>query len=138
MAFGKAIAGETFNLMPNFGNEFGFVSFFGRGVKEFFFDFLEFFTTSEFAAHASSKDIAFAESEASEVVGDFDDIFLVDHDAIGFGHEVPQNVVGVFAFFGLNMTFDEGAHHSAPGYARADDATSGNQREVIVAFELPQ
>ena len=61
------------------------------------------------------------------MVGDFNHIFLVDHDAIGFGHQVPKDRVGVFPFFGLYMSFNERAHHPAPGYARADDAAGSDQ-----------
>lgn len=62
------------------------------------------------------------------MVGNLNHIFLVDHDAIGFGHEVPKYGVSFFSFFGLYMSFNERAHHSAPGYARADDAAGSDQR----------
>ena len=122
--------------MPYFGDQGVFMSFLGCGGKERFFDFLEFFFASELATHAPAQYIAFAQANAREMVSDFDYVFLVNHDAVGFWHKVPQYGMGFFSLFNLHVSFDECAHHSASGHAGSDDAACGHQGEVIAAFEF--
>ena len=54
MSFGEAIAGETFDLMPYFGDELGFMSFLCGRFKEFILHFLKLFSAAEFSAHATT------------------------------------------------------------------------------------
>ena len=54
MAFGEAVAGEAFDLMPNLGNELGFMSFLRGRIEEFLFHFLKLFSAAEFSAHATT------------------------------------------------------------------------------------
>ena len=54
VAFGETVAGEAFDLMPNLGDELGFMSFLRGGIEEFILHFLKLFSAAEFSAHATT------------------------------------------------------------------------------------
>lgn len=85
--------------------------------------------------------IRFGEAESGELMGDTDDVFLIDHHAVGLMQDVVefrQYSTRFFAEFGIAVALDVGAHHAAARDARTDDGAGRHQAQVVVGLQFGQ
>ena len=121
MAFGKGITCKAFDLMPDFFRYRIFSSqFFTIGEKLILYP-LKFIFGTGFSTHAPSQYIRFGETQPGKVMGYFDHIFLIDHDAISLRHDLPHDRVCLFSPLFADVSENILPHHSRAGYSRADN-----------------
>ena len=138
MAFGEAVSGKAFYLMPYVFDKGIIVPLFAAVFKILIAYALELLPRPVLATHAAAQHIGFTQGKTCEVVGYLDDIFLVYHNTIGIGHDLSQYRVHLFPFLRETVAYNVFAHHTRTRNSRADDGTGGYQREVILHLQLFQ
>ena len=136
MPFSKGVAGKAFHLAPYFCNFRVRTTLSTSVCKKLILNILEFLTGSEFSRHASAQDVGLCERESAVVVRHFDDVFLVDHNAVGIREQFQKCGNGVLPAFRVAVAQDVLAHHAAGGNARPDDGTCGDQIHVALGLQL--
>ena len=81
---------------------------------------------AEFSRHAPTQNVGFRQIQAGKMVGHFNDVFLIDHNAKGFFEQLFHARVDVGDAFRMSESFDKGPHHSGTRDPRTNDGTGGH------------
>ena len=136
MPLGEGVAGEAFDLAPDFAGFFGSITALGAVGEKLGFYCLKFSAGAEFTGHSAPKDVGLGKREARVLVGHADDVFLVNHNAVGFGKDAQEFGVGLSAARGIAVAVDVGLHHSRGRDAGANDRAGRDELEVVRGLEL--
>lgn len=112
VCFGKGVPGKRFYLPPNLACELFGIAFLATVVEKAVDELLHFLFGAVFSTHGSAKYVGIGQVEAGEVVADFDNIFLIDHNAESFFQLFFHHRVEVLEGVGIVEAKDVFAHHA--------------------------
>ena len=67
-----------------------------------------------------------------------DHILLIDHDAVGFGHDLCQHGMGLLSALWVPMPQDVLPHHARSCHPRTDDGAGSHELQIGVGLQLSQ
>ena len=108
------------------------------GFKEMIFHFLQSRQRPSFSAHCPAQNIPIRSRKPSEMKCNFNHVFLINHDSIGFPELFFKNFVEIFKLIRIIMPEDVFFHHPALGNTRSDNGRSCHQYFVIITLHSPE
>ena len=91
-----------------------------------------------FATHAPAQHIGLGQAQPCKMVGHLDHILLIDHNTVGFGHDLRQHGMGLLPALRVPMPQDVLPHHARSSHPRTDDGASRHELQVGVGLQLSQ